>query len=212
MNDKEIVERLQTEGILTRSIPMVGSSLDEKSRSMRGVFATENPVRVMDWERGEPVDEMLMMDGMEMPDQMPFLDNHNRSSYKDQLGSACEMRVNGGQMEGRVIFGNTPDGEAAYSLAKDKHIRDLSIGYSTPQSIYVEPGQSYTHKDGRTFTGPLKIALRTIVKEVSLTPIGADAATKLRKPTAPDKTEAAIDYKRKYEDALETIKVLTVTI
>jgi len=180
MNPQEIIKRLMEAGILTRSISANPASLDEKGRSIEGIFATEAPVRIYDWDRGDIISEVLLMSGAEFPAQVPFLDSHNRGSVQDQIGSGREMKVSGANLVGRVYFADTQSGVGAFQLAKERHITDLSVGYVVRESIWVEDGTTYTHPDGRTFKGPLKLAMRWAVKEISLVPIGADEGAKLR--------------------------------
>lgn len=42
-----------------RTFAVRAASLDETSRSVEAVFASEEPVTVMDWQRYEPIDEVL---------------------------------------------------------------------------------------------------------------------------------------------------------
>jgi len=205
---KEILERLEKEGMSIRSASVVASSLDEKTRSIEGVFSDETPVDVWDWESGGIVKEILLSDGYEMAGQIPFLDSHNRWSVKQQLGSARNMKAENKQLVGRVYFGNTPDAEAAYSLAKDRHLTDLSIGYRPMESRNLVAGEKYTHKDGRTFEGPVRVVTRTLVKEVSLTPIGANVFAKLR--SAAPGIDEILKLRKENEDLKQVIRILTI--
>jgi hypothetical protein len=175
---KEIdtIERLFNDSIFTRSARV--GTIDEKGRSVEAVFSTENPVMVFDYETYRVVEEVLLMDGMEFPEQIPFLDSHNRYSVKDQLGSGREIRVDGDKLIGRLYFGKSPDAEAAFSLVREGHITDVSIGYIS-KGFMVEEGADHNH-NGRIFKGPVKLSTKTRVKEISLTPIGADEMAKIR--------------------------------
>ena len=180
MNPQEVIKRLMEAGILTRSLAANPASFDDKTRSMEGIFATEAPVRIYDWDRGDIVSEVLLMSGAEFPSQIPFLDSHNRGSVQDQIGSGREMKISGEKLIGRVYFADTQSGAGALQLAKERHITDLSVGYVVRESIWIEDGTTYTHPDGRTFNGPLKLATHWSIKEISLVPIGADEGAKLR--------------------------------
>ena len=79
----------------TRTVPLdsraVPASFNESTRSVEIVVATEQPVMVYDRQRGEMVNEILRMDGLDpMPQQVPFLDSHNRYSTSAEVG-ACPL-------------------------------------------------------------------------------------------------------------------------
>lgn len=168
----------------TRSYTVNSSSINVENKTVDAVLATENPVTIYDWNRGDYVEEILLVDGMEYSEQIPLLDSHNRQSVKDQLGSIRNIKKNKDALAGTLHFGNTPDAEAAFSLAEDRHLTDVSIGYRTIDSVYVTKGQS-ADINGRNFKASdnidLKVSTRTIVKEGSITPIGADEMAKIRK-------------------------------
>ena len=82
------------------------ATLDDSTRSIEVVGATENPVPMYDWQRGEMVSEILLMSGCQMPEtrQMPLLDNHDRYSSSAVIGSFREMKTDKGQLTGRAFF------------------------------------------------------------------------------------------------------------
>lgn len=209
---QEIIKRLMEAGIITRSLTVNPSTLEEKTRSIEGVFATENVVRVYDWNRGEVINEVLLMSGMKFPEQIPFLDSHNRYSYQDQIGSARDMKIVGSQLIGRVVYSNNQSGEGAWVLSKERHITDLSIGYVVSQARWVEAGESYTHTDGRVFNGPIQIATETQVREVSLTPIGADSFTKLRSDTPAPLTARIKELEQELSEVKQINRQLVIKI
>jgi hypothetical protein len=178
-------------------------TLDVEGRSFDAVGATEAPVEVYDWRRGEIVKEILLMDGCEMPAsrQLPLLDSHNRCDTGSVLGSFRQMKVTGDQLIGRVFFSNTPEATSPWTKAREGHLTDFSIGYRVVDSQWVPAGQT-TSVRGRSFEGPVSIVTRWRVKELSICPVGADEAAKARsgqpKPNEPAKEKAMDKRLRAY--------------
>lgn len=173
------VSRIEKLGLSLRVFGMTPTTFDEETKSIEGVLSTENPVSTWDWKRYEMVDEILLADSFEHPNQIPLLDSHNRASVKDQLGSIREIKSENGKLVGRLYFSDTEDARQAMQKVREGHLTDLSIGF-IPHSLYVPEGETYKHTDGRSFNGPVNISKRTELKECSLTPIGADSFAKLR--------------------------------
>lgn len=161
-----------------RSAP---ASVDEATRSVEFVAATENPVIVYDWEMYESVSEVLLMSGVRLPSngRVPLLDTHNRCGQGNVLGSFDSIRVQGTELIGRASFSSVPDAEEAYIKVKEGHLTDVSVGYAVIAYTNVEDGKTTTVA-GRTFTGPLRVVTDWELFELSLCPIGADPAAKAR--------------------------------
>lgn len=149
------------------------------------VLSTELPAVVWDWDRYEFVNEILIADGMEVPDigQVPLLDSHSRYSVKDVLGHVEDFGFGtfGGYRgrTGMVHFAADPDSQIARQKVVDRHITDGSVGYQVLSSIWV-PENTEVSIDGRVFIGPLKVSRKWPLKEFSITPIGADVLAKVR--------------------------------
>jgi hypothetical protein len=160
-------------------------SLDEKTRSVEVVGASENPAQVWDWERMDIVDEVLLMSGVQLPDnrQVPLFDTHMRGNTATVVGSYRDMSVgaNGGSpvLLGRAYFTNQPEGEGPFQKVREGHITDFSVGYRVIESEWVSEGQKSTIA-GRTFEGPLKVSTKWVPRELSVCPIGADDVAKAR--------------------------------
>ncbi|MBI5523361.1 MAG: hypothetical protein HY910_12090 [Desulfarculus sp.] len=163
--------------LLGRGAP---STLDPKTRSVELVIATETPVRVWDSQRWEEVDEVLLMSGLQpMPGQVPLLDSHSRFTTANVLGSARDIRRQGEQLIARAFFAGAPSGQQAFALVEEGHLTDNSVGYRVNAATWIESGRT-VEIEGRQFTGPKKVVTNWSLKEVSLTPIGADEAAKVR--------------------------------
>ncbi|WP_166820512.1 phage major capsid protein [Thalassoroseus pseudoceratinae] len=145
---------------------------------IEAIATTESPVPMFDYERYEVVPETLLMSGVDLPERIPLLDSHNRDRVKDILGSARNLRIEGDKLILDIDVSNT---EADVKKKIDeKHITDLSIGYSVLKKLYV-PEDETAMIDGRAFSGPMNVATQWELREVSLTPIGADQLAKIRK-------------------------------
>lgn len=159
------------------------STIDEAARSVGFVLATENPVAVFDWMRGIYVDEILLMSGATFPAQVPLLDSHNRYSVDNQLGSLRDLQISGQELLTMAFFADDPKSVATFGKVRDRHLTDISVGYTCDDVLFIDEGES-TVIDGRTFTGPLRIVRKWTVKEGSVTPIGADELAKVRSAMA----------------------------
>lgn len=160
-------------------------TVNETERSVEAVLATENPVRVFDLRSLEVIDEVLLMDGVDIPRQMPLLDNHMRFALEFVLGSARNIRVEKGQLVGRIHFAEGPEDspeERAWQKVRQGHLTDVSIGYRSRNFVDIPAGQTQTVA-GRSFTAgdrTLRITTEWQPREGSVTPIGADEAAKMR--------------------------------
>jgi hypothetical protein len=174
--------------LTVRTFEVRSGSWDDKTRSFELIISTEAPVMVMDLQRWEPVDEVLVSAGCKLPKsrQVPLLDSHNRWSVKEaQLGSAREIKPNQDQVSGRAYLASTEEDVAA--KVREGHITDCSAGYQVVASQRIERGES-AEIGGRVYTASPNRALRVttewLLKEVSLCPIGADEDAKVREESA----------------------------
>ncbi len=63
---KEALRSLAGKDSYRQSSRFLPETVNEKLRSIGGVLASEQPVRMIDWERYEIVDEILLTDGMKV--------------------------------------------------------------------------------------------------------------------------------------------------
>lgn len=181
MTEREL-ERLAQRGLLLRHCTARAMTIDEGGRSVEAVIATETPTAVYDWARDEVIDEVLLMEGAQLPEsrQLPLLDSHARWSTGDVIGSTRALRIEGGQLIGRNVFSALA--EDAWTKVREGHISDNSISYRVTQGVMIAAGQS-TQVQGRTYTAgvrPLRVATEWRPVENSLVPIGADTLAKMR--------------------------------
>ena len=181
-------EALRAAGLTTRTVPasaFAPRTIDREARTVQADLATEGKVRVADWSRLEILDEIVRMDGVELPDsrQVPLLDTHARWSVSDQLGSTREIHAEGEQLVGTRHFARTTAGDEAFALVADGHLTDGSIGYRVLAAQYVEAGKTKT-VGGRRYVAERKRTLRVVTRwslaEDSVAPIGADPDAKVR--------------------------------
>lgn len=164
-----------------RSLSVRAATFSEENRSVEAVISTDQPVNMPDWGRMEMIPEVLVPSGAEFPSnrQVPFLDSHQRRSVKDQLGSARDINVSGSEITAKLVFRKAAESEDALAGVRDGHITDVSVGYDVLKRQYVPKGENKTIA-GRTYSGPVNVVTKWKLREVSLTPIGADDQAKLR--------------------------------
>jgi len=192
----------RNEHMTTRSIQVRGAqTFDQATNSVKAVVATELPARVWDWNRYEYINEILLISGVQLPasGQVPMLDTHDRYSVDKVLGSgrefAPEDTPDGTGLVGGLYFGQTERGQEAAGLVKDGHVTDVSAGYEVMASVWIEDGETAT-VEGKSYTGPLRVVTAWRLLEISLAPIGADPASKVRaRKHKPEGTEMPKDSK-----------------
>jgi hypothetical protein len=204
MKIERLTLRNTPENITTRKVSgsVQPSTYDEEAGTVRFVAATERPTKVFDWEELDLVDEVLLMDGMELPsDRVPLLDGHSRFQVSDVLGSATDFRsstVDGFKaVEPLVAFSGVSKAKNAAQLVREGHLTDMSVGYRVLETERVPKGETKTIK-GSKYEGPVRVTTKWQLKEVSLTPIGADALAKARGNTSTKTEETMKNKLRKF--------------
>ncbi len=169
-------------GITVRAITNRATTDPE---SIRWTLATEQLATVFDWELGDLVQEVLLMDGMVVPEngQVPLLDCHSRWSCEDQMGSVIDFKqtISGAfaATDGLVRFAADEKSQRTKQKVVDGHLTDGSAGYRVLRSVWIPEGTEAIIRN-RSFKGPLKVTMEWAIKEFSLTPIGADSLAKVR--------------------------------
>ena len=164
-----------------RILSVRADSISVEGRTVETTISTETPVLMPDWERMEMIPEVLLTSGVEFPSnrQVPFLDSHNRNANSDQFGSVRSIRVDGNQVAGILHFSKKQAATDAFNDVVDGHATDVSAGYKVITREFVKHGESKVIS-GRSFDGPVNVVTKWRLREVSLTPIGADDQAKLR--------------------------------
>jgi len=188
--------------LVTRSYTVRIETLDEKNRSIEAILATEAQVEVFDWSRWEIITEVLLMSGCRLPanGQVPLQDSHDRTTVQKQLGSCRNIRIEGEQLVGRNFFSSSPVAEHPWTLVREGHLTDNSIGYKVYQSTTVEKGKSFQVMS-KQFTAPVDRSLRIVsdweLKENSVCSVGADVEAKNRNSNnVINRKEIDMDFKK----------------
>lgn len=158
------LERSQAQSVdVLRMATVIQDGIDRENRSIPLVLATESPVRVYDLERMQVVDEVIRLDGMDMPKQVPMVDSHGRESVKNVLGSIRDFTVQDGQLLGRAYFASDEVSRTTFEKYADGHLTDFSVGARTME---------------RKFDKKTKTITRSQLIEGSAVVVGADRDAK----------------------------------
>lgn len=169
--------------ITTRAFSTRAASIDEETRSVEAVMATEAPAVVMDWKNYRLIDEVLSMRGVQLPEQIVMLDSHMRWSNDDVIGSARGFRIDGDKLIARAYFVDGDENvERHWNKVRQGHITDFSAGYRVDEYTDIPPGETRTvqGRDYKAGDRTLRITTKWTLREVSLVPIGADEFAKVR--------------------------------
>lgn len=147
-------------------------------KPLRIILASETPVRVFDYEEWEIVDEVLRMDGLEFPKQVPLLNSHDRTEARSVVGSIRELAIVGDRLEGEAYFASTEQAQEIRQLYEEGHLTDFSIGFQADEVMRVKRGETTTIQ-GRSYKGPIRIITKSRAKEGSAVAIGADEHAKV---------------------------------
>jgi len=132
------------------------STLNEAERSVEITLATETPSPVFDFNRYEVVDEVLIIDGVELPQsrQIPMLDVHSRFSNDNVLGSIRDLKKQGKELVGRAVFSSADSVSEIWTKIREGHLTDFSAGYKPLDSQWVPEKEKYEYR-GVTYEGPV---------------------------------------------------------
>jgi len=162
-----------------------GKSLDD---GIDTIATTDAPAKVIDWTRWEMIREILPMRYCVKPenDKAVLLDAHSRWSVADAKGSARNWETNEHELLCKT-FVSVAEPQVRQKV-EDGTIDSVSIGYETDktQTVEIPKGKSVIvdgveYKNEYEDDTPLVVRTWWKVKELSLVPIGADAAAKLKR-------------------------------
>lgn len=125
---------------------------------------------------GFPHPVVVDLSGLEIPGSIPILIDHEKS-VEATLGATDNIANDGRQLmlEG-VVTGQSAKSQQVLAQAAAGHTWQASIGAMVIESEDVPAGQTAT-ANGQTFTGPVVIARRAVLRETSVLPMGADSTT-----------------------------------
>lgn len=125
---------------------------------------------------GFPHPVVVDLSGLEMPGSIPILIDHEKS-VEATLGLTDNIHNDGAKlmMSGQVT-GQSQKALQVLAQAAAGHTWQASIGAMVIESEDIPAGQTAT-ANGQTFVGPCVIARRSVLRETSVLPMGADSTT-----------------------------------
>ena len=149
---------------LYRSAHAEMDGIDIENRSIPIVLATENPIKTFDMRRMDVVDEVLRIDGMTIPKQIPLVDSHRYESVRNVFGSIRDFTKDGnGRLLARAYFASNDAAKEVFNNYAEGHLQDFSIGLK---------------RESVEYKGNTKIVTRSSVFEGSAAIQGADPGSK----------------------------------
>ena len=116
------------------------------------------------------------LSGLDTTNAIPILIDH-RSDVEATLGLTDRIENNGRSLTlGGPITGQSALAVQVLAQSAAGHIWQASIGASVVESENIAAGVS-VNLNGQKFTGPVIVARRSILKETSVLPMGADSST-----------------------------------
>ena len=188
VNDPEDNHEIENRRLTYRAMPVKmdengrPSTIDDATRSVEVVGATENPAMVWDWERWAVVQEVLLMSGCRLPEsrQVVGFDTHQyRGGTVGVIGSYRDMTARKKELTGRFYFTSLQEGESPWVKLREGHLTDFSVGYDVLEYEWIPEGATAAIQ-GKKYKGPLKVTTVWTPRELSICPVGADELAKAR--------------------------------
>jgi hypothetical protein len=199
-------DRAQTieQGPLNIVAAIAPSSINVEARTAEVIFYTGAPIRMYDWDRGEPY---LLTFSLKPSDVRldrlrngaPFLDAHHASELSAVLGAVESARIEKGQAVATVRFSKRAEVEPIWQDIKDRIIRNVSVGANFYKFEQTEATGTTPMKRHATDWEPF---------EISAVPIGADPGAKIKAADTATKHACVIVRRQELnmaEDRSETI-------
>jgi hypothetical protein len=125
---------------------------------------------------GFPHPVVVDLAGLEIPGSIPILIDHEKS-VEATLGATDNIANDGRSLmlEG-VVTGQSAKSQLVLAQSAAGHTWQASIGAMVLESQDIAAGETAT-ANGQTFTGPCVIARRSVLRETSVLPMGADSTT-----------------------------------
>jgi hypothetical protein len=161
-------------------------SINETQRTVDAVLATENRSIVFDMQRWESLEEILLIEGCELPTQIPLFDTHpqllGRVTTEAMRGSIRNLRIERRQLVGTLHFFDDEPSDRLWNLVRGGHCTDMSTGNVPLEKVLIPPGGQQTVAGKKYKAGelPLLITTRWRPREGSCCPWGADPRSKIR--------------------------------
>lgn len=161
---------------LTRHVEIRAESIRKEQREVDVSFSSQTE-EVRSW---TGVSEVLLhepgsvdLERLERSGSVLF--NHHADSI---VGRPKNVKLDTGDRVGRatVVFDDDPTAEGVFRKVLSGSLRGVSVGFEVEAWRSLRANEKWTSPGGQEFSGPLEIAERWKVFEISLTPIPADAA------------------------------------
>lgn len=125
---------------------------------------------------GFPHPVVVDLAGLELPGSIPILIDHKKS-VEATLGLTDNIHNDGTKLTlAGSVTGQSALAQQVLAQAAAGHTWQASIGAMVIESEDIPAGQTAT-ANGQTFTGPVVIARRSVLRETSVLPMGADSTT-----------------------------------
>jgi len=125
---------------------------------------------------GFPHPVVVDLAGLELPGSIPILIDHEKS-VEATLGLTDNIHNDGTKlMLAGQVTGQSAKARQVLAQADAGHTWQASIGAMVLESEDIQAGQTAT-ANGQTFNGPCVIARRSVLRETSVLPMGADSTT-----------------------------------
>jgi phage head maturation protease len=112
---------------------------------------------------------------------VPLLDSHNQSSIDNVLGRIDSAWVSGGNLNGKIIFAQTPRGKMAEAMVSRGEINSLSAGYRVDKWSCVDSDGDQVDPERTGWDDDFVFtATQWCLHECSLVGIPADAMATVR--------------------------------
>lgn len=201
-------QQMQRRDLVSRTLCLRADTIDEEARSVEAVLTTGRRALVYDWSTLRLIEEELVISGAKLPDQVPMLESHMRWSLDTLVGSGRELRIEGQQIVARLFFTDGDDqADKDWNKVRQGHLTDVSIGYRVWAFTDIKPYTNQVVNGTKYMAGDrtLRITTKWALKEVSLVPIGADEAAKIRQDMGLVPEMEKTDMNKQLRDYLETL-------
>ena len=118
------------------------------------------------------------LDGLEIPGAIPILIDHTKS-VEATLGVTDTVTNDGLSLSlAGVVTGVSAMAQQVLAQSAAGHQWQASIGAAVNEQEEIRAGQTVT-VNGREFSGPVIVARRSVLRETSVLPMGADSSTQV---------------------------------
>jgi len=125
---------------------------------------------------GFPSPVVVDLAGLEASASIPILIDH-RATVEATLGLTDEIHNNGRSLTlSGPVTGVSATAQQVLAQSAAGHVWQASIGASVVETEDIAAGQK-VFVNGQTFVGPVIVARRSVLKETSVLPMGADSST-----------------------------------